>query len=272
MLMIMGCTRIFFFPSPERVITPKDIGLSYTQHEIRSSDGTSLITWFLPAQNETRGVILYLHGNAQNISYHLSQVAWLPEQGFSVLLLDYRGYGGSEGSPSVPGALQDITAALDLLVSLNTTNKPVWILGQSLGGALATAALASSPLKNQIQGLILDSAPSDYRFIVRDTLQRSFFTYLFAYPLSYFVDNEAAPRSLIAQIAPVSVLIIHGTEDTIVSPYHAEVLYNAALEPKQRWNISGAAHIEGLQRNEVRKALCNYLTTVQTPTETTTTP
>jgi len=90
--LVTGCTTLFFQPLGKHIRTPKDIGLDYEDLWFKSADGVLLNAWFLPAKTVARGTVLFLHGNAENISTHIGAVFWLPERGFNVLLLDYRGY------------------------------------------------------------------------------------------------------------------------------------------------------------------------------------
>ena len=79
--------------------------------------------WFLPAQIPSRGTILFLHGNAENVSTHIGSVAWLPAEGFNVFLIDYRGYGLSEGVPTLDGLHRDVEAAIAKVFTLEGSMK-----------------------------------------------------------------------------------------------------------------------------------------------------
>src|SRR5947207_2938863 len=111
-----GCTPVFFQPTGSIYATPGQYGIEYQPVEFKAADGTALFAWFLPARGEPKGSVLYLHGNAQNISAHFSNVAWMPAAGFNVLAFDYRGYGGSEGKPTLAGVQLDIDAAMRVLL------------------------------------------------------------------------------------------------------------------------------------------------------------
>ncbi len=170
-LALGGCTGVIFQPMHQLVLTPDQIGLDYEEVEFEAADGVPLHGWFLPAQAPRRGSILFLHGNAQNISTHIASVAWLPAQGFDVLLFDYRGYGESEGSPSLAGLHLDFEAALQALLARPEIERDrVIVFGQSLGGSLAITALAASPLRHQVRALIVEGAFTSYRALAREKL------------------------------------------------------------------------------------------------------
>ena len=107
---------MFFQPQTTQYMTPNEIGLAYEDVYFSSTDGTKLHGWFLPAQGKAKGTVLFLHGNAENISTHILSVYWLPAQQYNVFLLDYRGYGLSEGVPDLKGAQEDINIAMNYLL------------------------------------------------------------------------------------------------------------------------------------------------------------
>ncbi|MFL6647184.1 MAG: alpha/beta hydrolase, partial [Sulfurifustaceae bacterium] len=96
-----GCTGVFFQPYRTLVRTPDDIGLAYEDVRFKTADGVVLHGWFLPANATACATVLFLHGNAENISTHIGSVYWMPRYGFNVFLPDYRGYGASSGTPSL---------------------------------------------------------------------------------------------------------------------------------------------------------------------------
>ena len=112
---LAGCTSTFFQPHRVLVQTPAQLGMDYQELGLRAQDGTALNAWYLPARGPARATVLYLHGNAENISTHFANVAWMPVEGFNVLALDYRGYGASGGSPSLAGVQLDIDAAMRIV-------------------------------------------------------------------------------------------------------------------------------------------------------------
>jgi uncharacterized protein len=259
-LALCGCTGLIFQPMRELVLTPDEIGLDYREIELQAADGVRLHGWLLPAAAPPRGSVLFLHGNAQNISTHIASVAWLPAEGFDVLLLDYRGYGRSGGSPSLAGLQLDFEAALDsLLARPETKAGPVIVFGQSLGGALAITALAGSPRRKQVRALIVEGAFTSYRALAREKLADFWLTWPLQAPLGLAIDDRYRPIDAIGELAPMPVLIVHGEDDRVVPPDHAIALYEAAWPPKTLWLVPGAGHIHAFTTAANRARLILYL-------------
>ncbi len=259
-LLLAGCTQVFFQPHRQKVLTPDSFGLAYEEVRFRTADGVALFGWFLPAQGDAGGTILFLHGNAENISTHVSAVAWLPARGFNVFLIDYRGYGASAGSPSLAGAQQDIDAAMQSLLARSDidTNRVV-IYGQSLGGALAAYNVAHSRYRDHIRALVLESAFSSYTGISREKLASSWLTWPFQWLAPLAVDESFSPLPAMKLISPIPLLVIHGDQDAIVPAHHGQLLYDAALEAKQLWVVPDAGHIQCLRQEMWRDRFVAYL-------------
>jgi uncharacterized protein len=255
-----ACTNVFFQPHRFQVLSPERFGLKYEDVYFTSSDGVGLHGWFLPARGGALGTILFLHGNAENISTHIGSVYWLPERGFNVFLLDYRGYGASKGEPSLDGALRDVEGALSMLVARPDVNgNNLVVFGQSLGGSLAIYAVAHSQFRDQIQALIAEGAFASFRDITREKLASFWLTWPLQYPLSWTVRDDYSPIRAIASIGPIPLLIIHGAHDSTVPPANAQRLFDAAREPKQLWVIPEAGHIQVLNREQNRDRFVAYL-------------
>jgi fermentation-respiration switch protein FrsA (DUF1100 family) len=259
-LLLSGCTSLLFYPTRDHVITPDVIGLEHRDVDFKASDGVRLHGWFLPAKGAAQGTILFVHGNAENISTHIASVAWLPAQGYNVFLFDYRGFGTSEGEPDLDGLHRDTLAAIETAFMLEGADPGrIVVFGQSLGGSVAISSLVRSPRRAQIRGLIVEGAFSSYRRIAREKLAEFEPTWLFQVPLSFAIDNRYHPEEDIAGVSPVPVLIVHGAEDRIVAPSHAQDLYDAAKAPKSLWLVPGASHIQAFQMTETRQRLLDYL-------------
>lgn len=260
LILNVGCTSMFFYPERGLRDNPAVQRFPHEDVYFKASDGVKLHGWFFKAKSGSLGTILVLHGNAENISTHINSVLWLVKEGFDVFAFDYRGYGLSEGKTTVQGVHLDADAALETVLDLPQANKErFFILGQSVGGAIAIYTIANSPHKDQIRALIIDSAFSDYRRIAREKLSAFFLTWPFQYPLSFLFNNEYSPEKQIKKISPIPILIIHGDSDRIVPAHHSSILYKEALEPKDLWIAKGRGHIESFAEKEIRERLVEYL-------------
>lgn len=257
---LSACTGIFL--QPDRVVhyPKRALGTPAEEVWITSADGTRLRALLMPTAIKPKATLLYLHGNAENLSTHAHLVSWLPAQGYQVLALDYRGYGGSEGIQEIDGVHADAQAALAWLVNKpRDETGPIIVYGQSLGGSIATYLVAHSPLRKQISALIVDSAFSSYRRIAREKLGQFWLTWPFQWPLSFSISDRYASEDAIASISPIPLLLMHGDHDAVVDASHAQRLYDAAREPKQLWLVKGGQHIDATFHPDIRVRFLDFL-------------
>ncbi|MDX1605666.1 MAG: alpha/beta hydrolase [Candidatus Competibacterales bacterium] len=226
--------RLLYLPGvPGRALeaTPAALGLDYETVEPRTADGLTLHGWFVP-HPKPRGVLLFCHGNAGNISHRLDSIRVFHELGLSVLIFDYRGYGRSEGRPSEAGTYRDAEAAWEYLTG--TRGIPpgrIVVFGRSLGAAVA-AELAT---RVRPAALILESA-----FTSAPELAGELYPWLPARHLTRF--RYATIDALARLEAPL--LIIHARGDEIVPYAHARRLFEAAPEPWRLLELRGG-HNDG---------------------------
>jgi len=257
--LLSGCAGLFFYPQKQLQRTPEQIGLDYEDVNFSSIDGTPLHGWFLPAQKDVKGTIIFFHGNAENISTHIGAVYWLPPEGYNVFLFDYRGYGRSGGRANINGVHQDARAALQYAHDRADVDPArLVVFGQSLGGSIAlyTTATAGIP----VAAVVVESSFSSYRKILREKLAAFILTWPFQWPLSYTVTNRYSPQAVVASLqAPL--LIIHGDADATVPVEHAYDLYQAATGDKTLWIIKGGGHTAAFRQyqEEYRPRLLSYL-------------
>ncbi len=256
LLNLSACNSFFFHPHRIIYQTPAESGMRYHWLELRELGEPGLSAWILPAEEE-KGLVVYLHGNAENISTHYRSVYWLPDEGYTVIALDYRGYGLSEGSPSFAGLQRDIERVIEYAAS--RPSKKLIVLAQSLGGAMAIPAVVSSEHRASISGMVIDSAFSDFREVTREKLEVFLITRLLKWPLSGLISNDLSPKKFVARLAPIPTLFLHGTEDTVVLPRHSEILYEKAREPKNLWLIPGAKHTQAMQYVSTRRGILAFL-------------
>ncbi|MFQ5990491.1 MAG: alpha/beta hydrolase [Candidatus Methylomirabilales bacterium] len=227
-------SRLLFLPNlPSRAIiaTPEDVGLAYEPVKITTEDGVILDGWFLPAR-QARGVLLFFHGNAGNISHRLDSLKIFSDLRLSTLIFDYRGYGQSEGTPSEEGTYRDAEAVWRYVTERRSaTAREVVLFGRSLGAAVAVHLAA----RHTPGALILESAFTSipelagdvYPFLPARWLAR------FRYSTEVYLRSVSCP-----------VLIVHSRDDEIIPFAHGRRLFAVANEPKQLLEIRGG-HNDG---------------------------
>lgn len=259
MLLLAGCSRFFFLPEQGHRWDPTSAGIEYENIWFDSVDGTLLHSWFLPAE-DPRGTILFLHGNAENISTHIGAVHWLPEQGYNVFLLDYRGFGLSAGTPDFDGVHMDAAAALARVARHRDVDPGrIVVFGQSLGASVAITTVANLGELYGVRGLVADSPFSSYRGIAREKFGELWLTWPLQWPLSLTIDDHYAPIDHIGAVSPIPVLLIAGDDDRVVPSHHSQDLYAAARPPKDIWQYRGVDHTQALTRQDVRRRLVTWL-------------
>jgi fermentation-respiration switch protein FrsA (DUF1100 family) len=266
--LLSGCTHLFFYPQETLVDSPDRYGIKYQAENFKAADGTSLNAWFFPAQDKAgnkdvgnaKATVLFLHGNAQNISTHFRTIAWLPAEGYNVLALDYRGYGASGGSPDLAGMQLDIDAAMRrLLVHEGVDPNRIVIFGQSLGGALAIHYAAHSHFRANLRAVVIDSSFYDYRQVAREKLAGSVLTWPFQWLPWVAINNDYSPADSIAALSPIPLLLIHNEIDGVVPSHHSRQLFERAGEPREMWIVPGAGHTQSMGSQAMRDKLAEFL-------------
>lgn len=211
--------KSLYYPDKTINETPRDINVKYEDVYFQTEDGEKINGWFIPGSLKT--TILFCHGNAGNMSHRLHRVKFFHDMGFNVLLFDYRGYGKSTGKPSEKGLYKDTIAAYDYLrEEKGIEDVDIIAYGKSLGGAMA----ADLCLNRKVKTLVIESTFSSVTDCAKEI-------YPFL-PASLIVTQKYDTESKIGEIN-IPKLILHGRNDEIINFKHAEVIYNAANEPKE---------------------------------------
>ncbi len=231
---------MLFFPSkfPSGDWNPKE--LEFQDVFFAAEDETKLHGWYCPATHP-RAVVHLAHGNAGHVA---SRAAWLrylqTKANVSVFVFDYRGYGRSEGTPTVEGAIQDAVSARAKLCELaSIKDSEMLLMGESLGGAIVISLAAKSPPK----GLIVQSSFSS----MKDAAQVH-------YPnLAWLVPRKKLDSTALIGSYRGPLLQSHGTADRTIPFALGERLFQAANEPKQFVAIENADHNQWLTEEYLRQ-------------------
>ena len=264
--LLSGCSGLLFYPEPGLPFTPARAELAYRDIHLSAADGTRLHAWWLPAKPgvAVKGTVLHLHGNGGNLAWHLGGSYWLPAQGYQVLMLDYRGYGLSEGKPSLPAVYQDIDAAFAWLEQApEVQGKPLILLGQSLGGALAVHYLSEHPQRRAaLHALALDGVPASYRGVARHALSRSWLTWPLQVPLSWLIPDGDSAIHGVAALAGLPLLIYHSLDDEVVPFANGRLLYQAARPPRA-FQATRGQHVQTFAEPAWRQLLLDFVSAPQ---------
>lgn len=249
-LFLLGRWRVgqmFYYPDRTVYDTPANHGLRFEEVTFTSGDGTRLSGWFIPAVGTAKGTVIHFHGNAENMTSHFGFVSWLPAAEFNLFVFDYRGYGKSAGRPNKRGVYEDSLAALAYVRSRkDIDHNRLLFLGQSLGGTQAIVSAANAD-RQGIRAVVSDSTFASYQDIVRDTIAHMPLLACFKGPLSrLLIGNDLSAADAVARIAPVPLLLIHGTRDEVIPYSHAEELLARAGQPKSLWRVEGGDHTDAL--------------------------
>lgn len=226
LLLYINQPKYVYFPYRALEATPRDAGLVYEEVHLTTVDDIKIHGWFVPHEHP-RATLLFLHGNGGNISHRLEKLAMYHQLGLAVFIIDYRGYGLSQGSPSEPGTYLDADAAWNYLIKDKAVpENRIIFYGESLGGAVA-AWLAT---QHQPGALILESS-----FTSIMDMGRHYYPYL---PIRWISRIKYPTLDRIKQVhAPL--LIIHSPTDDIVPYAQGKKLFESAHEPKSLLEITG---------------------------------
>lgn len=220
-------------------------GLTEARLNVKAADGSqqAINTWWWPAQDATAPMVLYLHGSRWNLTGQLFRIEQLHEFGFSVLAIDYRGFGLSDGKlPSEQTVYEDADAAWQRLLQLQPDPAKRYIYGHSLGGAVAidlASRLATRPAADGAHGLIVESSFTSLSEIAK-SLSYSWL------PVQWLLSQKFDSIDKIASIT-VPVLYLHGTNDRYVTSRFSQELYAATPTPRRLLLVEGGTHNNSLR-------------------------
>jgi len=206
-------------------VTPTDVGMDYQDVFIETTDGVTLHGWFVAGRSSQ--VLLFFHGNAGNISHRLDSIRQFQDLGLSVLIVDYRGYGQSEGRTTERGIYRDADAAWQYLIEdRGIVASDIIVFGRSLGASVA-ARLAA---QQQPLGLIVESSFTSVPDIAQD-----FYPWI---PARWLSRLSHATREYVRDVK-CPILVVHSRDDEIIPFRHGEAIFASANEPRTLLAIRG---------------------------------
>lgn len=230
-------------PGRKLVATPQNIGLLYEDVALLTKDNIQLHGWFVPA-DAAKASVLFFHGNAGNISHRLESIDIFHRLGLNVFIIDYRGYGQSEGKVTEKGTYRDAEAAWQYLTGTKgISDNQIIVFGRSLGASIASW-LAS---KHTPAALIVESG-----FTSVAAMAQRLYPFLPVRWLTHFRYNT---KKHVGNIS-CPVLVAHSRQDDIIPFDEGLEIYQAAHKPKaflemqgdhnDGFIVSGTDYIDGL--------------------------
>jgi hypothetical protein len=220
--------RLAFFPSRGEDTTPRDFGARFEAVTIDTPDGERLHAWSLPA-DAPRAQIVYFHGNGGNLSVWAPILVALARRSYSVLAVDYRGYGLSTGRPGELGLYRDVDAVVEYAWPHRAPGVPMVYWGRSLGTAMAARAASVRPPDR----IVLEAGFPDAATLVRSSPLLAFLTRFASYrfPTAEMMRGVQAP-----------VLVMHGDRDRVIPFAVGRALFDRLDGPKRFVTIHGGDH------------------------------
>ena len=227
---------LIFHPSAKISRTPAAQGIAFSDVWLKAPNNEQIHAWDIPATDNSAPWVLFFHGNGGNLGHRLHTFAVLHELGFSVLAIDYRGYGHSEGRASVRNAKEDAQAAWAYLTrTRRIAPGKIALYGRSLGGGVA-ADLAS---RQPAAALILESTFSS----LSDIGEQRYPLLPVKLLLHEDLDSAAALRRI-----HYPTLIAHSRNDRVV-PYELGERLHRALDHGGLWYELTGSHNKAFRKS-----------------------
>lgn len=241
-----------YYPIKEVSGDPSLLGVKYSELALVTEDNVKLHGWFVPLENASVTLMVF-HGNAGNIGHRVSWIGMLRDAGASVCIIDYRGYGKSEGQPFEKGLYRDADAAYQWwMKERSSTGEKLVLFGESLGGCVAIDLAARVP----VAGLILQSAFTSAWDMAKTIL-----------PIGLLQPVSGVHFRSDSKISKVMVpkLFLHGNQDEIVPFRLGKKLFDLAPGSKEFYEVAGAGHndLPWVAGQEYSRRISKFLAQIQ---------
>ncbi|MSR64989.1 MAG: alpha/beta hydrolase [Verrucomicrobiae bacterium] len=218
--------RMIYFPTRSLDWTPEQSGMPFEDLRLHCTDGVTIHGWFIPAEGP-RATILFFHGNAGNISHRSDKLQIFHDLKLNVCIIDYHGFGQSEGEPGEKETYLDADVAYGWLTQQKKiAPKQIIVWGESLGGGIATHLAARS----EVGGLVLEST-----YTTLPDVGRAAFPFL---PTKLIMATQYDSIGRIKRIH-VPLLSLHSPSDEVIPYRLGKRLFDAANEPKTFVDLKG---------------------------------
>lgn len=218
--------NFLFFPDIQ-YINPMQAGYGeFNEITLQAQDGNPIRTWYFEG-DKTKPAILFLHGNAGQISVFVPALMPLVKNGYTVLAMEYRNFAGVPGKITQKDVFNDGAIAFDFLKEQGYPK--VVVYGYSFGSAFSSGVISL----RQADGLILTSPFYSLKSLVKEK----------PIPFAYLILKDEYPSYKFVEKFDKPLLIIHGKEDKLIPPHHARALFDIATSDKKEiYFLDGQNH------------------------------
>jgi dipeptidyl aminopeptidase/acylaminoacyl peptidase len=245
-LVINSMDRILYPPRMTITQTPEDYGIAdYRDVTFTASDGITLRGWYIPSENGA--AIILAHGHANNRQPLLPEAAFLAEQGYGVLLFDFRGHGESDRAAVTLGdhERRDLRAALDFVAAQPDVDpNRIGGLGFSMGAATLAQVAAED---DRFRAVVIEGSYASLDEVIKDRIH---LPGALRDPLMQIVEmrqdgdiDDARPVDDLCDISPRPALLIYGDQDDVLPPGTQKKMFAAVCAGTETWLLPGVGHV-----------------------------
>ncbi|MFM7084521.1 MAG: alpha/beta hydrolase [Hyphomicrobium sp.] len=238
----LALERRLLYHSDSTRVSPSEVGLrNVYEKEITAADGTKILTWWANAQPK-KYTLLYFHGNGGSLSSRSERIQDFMGKGYGIVMMTYRGYSGTDGTPSEKSNISDARIVFNSLREAGIPENQIILYGESLGTGIALQIAA----EKNIAGLILD-AP--YTSMV-DLAELH-------YPQlpSRLLMRDRYENLKFAKKISVPLLVVHGEADEVVPVEMGNEIASAVKGPSKILTFPGAGHSDHYQFGSFNKII-----------------
>lgn len=232
LLVYLNQRNMQYFPTRQHPGSPKENNVPEMKEVfLETEDGLKLLAWFAPPKSKNGKIVVYYHGNAGHIGYRAGKARYFIENGYGILLVEYRGFAKNPGKPSEEGFYKDGRAALKWLEGQDYTPAQFVLYGESIGSGVAVQMAREV----QPRYLILEAPFTSAADVAKDKY--------FFLPVDMLMKDRYDSIDKIPEITS-SLLVVHGDEDAVVDQKLGKKLYDKANHPKEFISINGGHHAD----------------------------
>ena len=261
--LLSGCTGFFYYPSDAFYVPAERLGMRWHPYTLPRPGGGDLTAAIVPGQgpDSGKGLVVLFHGNAQNMTAHWTNLAWMVRRGWDILAWDYSGYGASDGKASQKQITLDTRAFLDWTADsiLPRYHGRVVLVGQSLGGTILLRGFPEWKARSRVDLVLIEGSFDSYRAMARDVVSRNWFTWPLVPFATLLVSDAESPAPWIAKVSPTPLLVVSCGEDKSVPSRFQRRIDALAHDPHWLWDIQGCRHISAFRQDSVRSRLFSLL-------------